>query len=369
MGVFRITHRDEKTRARRGVLRTSHGEVQTPLFMPVATQATVKAMRPEQVGELGFQMALCNAYHLMLRPGVEVIESAGGLHSFMGWGGSILTDSGGYQVLSLGEDVKITAEGARFRSHLDGASVFLSPELSMEIQGRLGADIAMSLDECLPYPVDRTAAQTSVELNGDWAKRCRESHNSDGQLLFGITQGGTYPDLRAQSAQMTVEMEFPGYGLGGLSVGEPRELTLELVERTLEHLPEEAPRYLMGVGDPYGIAQAVALGVDMFDSVLPTRIARNGSAMVGTGRLNLKNARFAGDEGPLQDGCGCYACRSFSRSYIRHLVMAKEILGFHLLTTHNLFQVSELISGIRSAVEDGRLRGLLVELRDPEGGP
>lgn len=376
MGVFRITHRDEKTRARCGVLRTSHGEVQTPLFMPVATQATVKAMRPEQVADLGFRVVLCNAYHLMLRPGVEVIESAGGLHSFMGWGGSILTDSGGYQVLSLGEDVKITGEGARFRSHLDGASVFLSPELSMQIQGRLGADIAMSLDECLPYPVDRTAAQASVELNRGWAKRCRQSHNTDDQLLFGITQGGTYPDLRAQSAQMTVEIDFPGYGLGGLSVGEPRELTLELVETTLEHLPEEAPRYLMGVGDPYGIAHAVSLGVDMFDSVLPTRIARNGSAMVGTGRLNLKNARFAADQGPLQDGCGCYACRGFSRSYIRHLVMAKEILGFHLLTTHNLFQVSELVSRVRSAVKDGGMSGLLGELCnpdrvpcDPDGGP
>jgi queuine tRNA-ribosyltransferase len=367
--MFRITGQDPKTNARRGLLQTAHGEVETPLFMPVATQATVKAMRPEQVGELGFQMTLCNAYHLWLRPGPEVVESAGGLHSFMVWDGSILTDSGGYQVLSLGKDVRITDEGARFRSHLDGTSVFLSPELCMQVQGRLGADIAMSLDECLPYPADRSRVEGSVALNRDWAKRCRDSHNTEGQLLFGIIQGGTYPELRQMSAEMTVEMEFPGYGLGGLSVGEPREMTLELVERTLAHVPEEAPRYLMGVGDPVGIAQAVALGVDMFDSVLPTRIARNGSAMVGAGRLNLKNARFAGDEGPLQEGCGCYACRGFSRSYIRHLVMAREILGFHLLTTHNLFQVSESIARIRGAIEEGRLGELLGELSGLGGGP
>ena len=367
--MFRVTQKDVNTRARRGVLETSHGEVETPLFMPVATQATVKAMRPEQVRDLGFEMVLCNAYHLWLRPGLEVIESAGGIHSFMGWDGPVLTDSGGFQVLSLGKDVKISDEGARFRSHLDGTSVFLSPELSMQVQGRLGADVAMTFDECLPYPIDHQTAEGSLALNRDWAKRCRDSHNAGGQALFGIIQGGTFADLRALSAKLTVELDFPGYGLGGLSVGEPRELTLELVERTLEHVPEEAPRYLMGVGDPAGIAQAVALGVDMFDSVLPTRIARNGSAMVGAGRLNLKNACYTGDDGPLDPDCECYTCRGFSRSYIRHLVMAREILGLHLLTVHNLHQISALISRIRSAIAEDRLKELLVELRDVGVGP
>jgi queuine tRNA-ribosyltransferase len=331
--------------------------------MPVATQATVKAMRPEQVEELGFEMVLSNAYHLWLRPGLNVIEQAGGLHTFMGWSGPILTDSGGYQVLSLGKDVKITPEGARFRSHLDGASVFLSPELSVEAQARLGADVAMTLDECLPYPADRGRVESSLALNRDWARRCRDSHDSDSQILFGIIQGGMFADLRVESAKHTVELDFPGYGLGGFSVGEPREMTLELVERTLEHVPEDAPRYLMGVGDLVGMAQAVSLGVDMFDSVLPTRIARNGSAMVAAGRINLKNARFAADYGPLDRQCSCYACRSFSRSYIRHLVMAKEILGFHLLTVHNLYQVSMLMKRLRQAIADGEFNELLGELR------
>lgn len=361
--MFRITHSDNKTKARCGSLLTPHGQALTPLFMPVATQATVKAMRPEQVEELGFEMVLCNAYHLWLRPGVEVVDEAGGLQSFMGWRGPVLTDSGGYQVLSLGKNVKITGEGARFRSHLDGSAVFLSPELSMEVQARLGADVAMTLDECLPYPSDRERVQASIELNRDWARRCRESHSAADQALFGIIQGGMHSDLRAESARRTVELDFSGYGLGGFSVGEPRELTLELLELTLEHVPGGAPRYLMGVGDLAGIVEAVALGVDMFDSALPTRIARNSSAMVGAGRLNLKNARFACDLGPLDPGCDCYACRAFSRAYLRHLVMAKEILGFHLLTVHNLHQVSTLISRIRSAISSGSFSELLAEVR------
>jgi queuine tRNA-ribosyltransferase len=347
--MFEITHRDKKTKARTGVLRTAHGEVRTPLFMPVATQATVKAMRPEQVRELGFDMVLANAYHLMLRPGVDVVEKSGGLHRFMGWDGPILTDSGGYQVFSLGKDVKITPEGASFRSHLDGSSVFMSPEMCMDVQDKLGSDIAMVLDECLPYPSERDVARESLLLTRDWAKRCRDSsagndNPDERQLLFGIIQGGMYADLRAESAEMTVGLGFDGYALGGLSVGEPRELTLELVGSTLEHLPEEAPRYLMGVGDLFGLADCIALGVDMFDSALPTRVARNGSAFVGSDRLNLKNARFANDQGPLDPECGCYACANYSRAYLRHLVIAKEILGFHLLTVHNLHQVASLIN-------------------------
>ena len=361
--MFRLTDKDDRTKARRGILSTPHGDVETPLFMPVATQGTVKAMRPEQVSELGFGMVLSNAYHLWLRPGLEVLEAAGGLHSFMNWDGPILTDSGGYQVLSLGKDVKITPEGARFRSHLDGSSVFLTPELSMEVQERIGADVAMALDECLPYPVERVEVAASLELTRDWARRCRGSHRSGRQALFGIIQGGMFPDLRAMSADLTVEIGFPGYGIGGLSVGEPRELTLGLLEVTLDRVPPEAPRYLMGVGDLSGIAEAVALGVDMFDSALPTRIARNGSAMVGSGRLNLKNARFATDEGPLDPGCGCYTCRTFSRSYIRHLVNAREILGFHLLTVHNLHSVYAMISRLRAAISERRVPELLAELR------
>ena len=361
--MFRTGARDKSTRARTGTLLTAHGEAETPLFMPVATQASVKAMRPEQVAGLGFEMVLSNAYHLWLRPGLDVVEGAGGIHRFMGWGGPVLTDSGGYQVLSLGASVSITQEGARFRSHLDGSEVVITPEISMRVQGRLGADVAMAFDECLPYPAERERAAASVALNNDWARRCRESHDTPGQALFGIVQGGMYPDLRAESAMRVVELGFHGYGLGGLSVGAPRDLTRQLVESTLEHIPEDAPRYLMGVGDPLGIAEAVALGVDMFDSALPTRIARNGSAMVGNGRLNLKNARFAEDHGPLDTACGCYTCGTFTRSYLRHLVVTREILGFHLLTVHNLSRLSSLISRIRTAVNKGTFSTLLEELR------
>lgn len=365
--MFEVRARDEKTGARVGELSTLHGSAATPLFMPVATQATVKAIRPDQVAELGFDMVLSNAYHLWLRPGVEVIEGVGGLHPFMGWSGPVLTDSGGYQVLSLGKDVRITPEGARFRSHLDGSEVFLTPELSMEVQGRLGADVAMALDECLPYPADRARVEASIELNRDWAARCRASHKAEGQVLFGIIQGGMHADLRRESACRTVELDFPGYGLGGFSVGEPRELTLDLLERTLEHVPEGVPRYLMGVGDPLGMAEAVALGVDMFDSVLPTRIARNGSAILGTGRINLKNSRFARDDSPLDPECRCYTCRNFTRAYIRHLVSAREILGLHLLTVHNLQKLSDLVLQMRSAISSGSFSRLLDELRSLDG--
>jgi len=356
--MFEVTHEDAETSARCGVLETARGPVRTPLFMPVATQATVKAMRPEQVRDIGFEMVLANAYHLMLRPGVEVIEAAGGLHNFMGWDGPVLTDSGGYQVFSLGKDVKISPEGASFRSHLDGSSVFMSPETCIQIQSQLDSDIAMVLDECLPYPCERGAAKRSLLLTHDWAQRCRESMSDNNQLLFGIVQGSMYPDLRAESAKLTVDVGFDGYALGGLSVGEPRELTLELVESTLEHLPRNAPRYLMGVGDLPGIAKSIALGVDMFDSALPTRIARNGSALVGSGRLNLKNAQFAHDQGPLDPECSCYACRNYTRSYLRHLVTAKEILGFHLLTVHNLHRISALIDEARAAIAAGRFSDL-----------
>lgn len=360
---FTITATDRETGARTGVLATPHGEVATPCFMPVATQATVKAMAPDEVAALGYRMVLANAYHLWLRPGVQIVSAAGGLHRFMGWDGAILTDSGGYQVMSLGKDVKITGEGASFRSHLDGSRVFLSPEESMRIQSALGADVAMALDECLPYPAERGRAERSLELNLDWAGRCRQAHSNPRQALFGIVQGGSYGDLRRKSAAAMAELDFPGYGLGGLSVGEPRELMLEMITIALAELPAERPRYLMGVGDPVGLAESVACGVDLFDSVLPTRIARNSSALVASGRMNLRNAVYREDLRPLDETCGCYACRSFSRAYLRHLVMAKEILGFHLLTVHNLFQLEKLTRELRAAVVEGSVGALLARLR------
>lgn len=361
--VFRVTARDQSTAARCGVLTTRGGDVQTPLFMPVATLASVKAVRPEEVRRLGFEMVLANAYHLWLRPGVEVVEGAGGLHRFMGWDGPVLTDSGGYQVMSLGGDVKITREGASFRSHHDGERVFLSPELSMEIQERLGADIAMTLDECLEYPVGRERVGESLELSHDWAARCRDAHRRPDQALFGIVQGGMYGDLREESARAISGIGFDGYGLGGFSVGEPRQLTLELVELTLSFLPTAAPRYLMGVGDPVGVAESVALGVDMFDSAFPTRIARNGTAIITGGRINLRNSRFSNDYASLDDSCECYACSGFTRAYVRHLVMSREILGFHLLTIHNLHQLSQLMAELREAIAAGCLGDLLGRLR------
>lgn len=361
---FEITARDARTGARAGLITTPHGQVRTPCFMPVATQATVKAMTPDEVAGLSFEMVLANAYHLWLRPGVDVIAGAGGLQRFMSWSGSILTDSGGYQVMSLGKDVKITPEGASFRSHLDGTEVFLSPEDSMRAQSALGADIAMALDECLPYPSERERVRRSVSLNLDWAGRCLAAHEDPRQALFGIVQGGAFADLRRQSASAMAELGFEGYGLGGLSVGEPREMMLELIAVTLENLPTEKPRYLMGVGDPLGLAESAALGIDMFDSVLPTRIARNASALVASKRINLRNAAFRQDYGPLDETCGCYACANFSRAYLRHLVMAKEILGFHLLTVHNLYQLARLTEELRSAIEAGGVTEYLADLRD-----
>lgn len=360
---FEVAHRDQGTGARIGVIRTPHGNALTPLFMPVATLGTVKTMRPEQVSELGFHVLISNAYHLWLRPGLPAVESVGGLHRFMSWDAPVLTDSGGFQVLSLGKDVKTTDEGVRFRSHLDGKEVFLNPEISMEVQQKLGADVAMALDECLPYPSGREVAERSLELNIQWAARCRKAHKSDSQALFGIVQGGMYSDLRGRCVEALVELGFPGYGLGGFSVGEPRDMTLELVAHTTGGLPEDSVRYLMGVGDPVTILESIALGVDLFDSVLPTRIARNGSALVGAGRVNLRNACFKDDNRPLDESCNCYTCSRYSRLYLRHLVLAKEILGLHLLTVHNLHQIAGIIYKARYAIETGSLAELLGEYR------
>lgn len=365
--TFRVTARCPGSSARAGLVATPHGTLQTPAFMPVGTLASVKAMSPGQVRGLGFDMVLANAYHLWLRPGVDVVEEAGGIHSFMGWDGAVLTDSGGYQVMSLGGDVEISREGASFRSNYDGDPVFLSPELCVEVQHRLGADVIMALDECLKYPSGRDEVERSVELNLEWARRCKEAHRrGSSQALFGIIQGGMYADLRRRSARDMVDLGFPGYGIGGLSVGEPRELTLGLAAEVVRLIPERCPRYLMGVGDPVGIIESVALGIDMFDSVLPTRTARNGSALVGGRRLNLRNARFTDDFGPLSDECDCYACSRFSRAYLRHLVMNREILGLHLLTCHNLRELSRLMEDVRASISSGTFTELLEDCRERE---
>jgi len=353
---FEITARDG--RARCGILRTAHAEVETPVFMPVGTRGAVKAILPERLRELGYDLILANTYHLILRPGLEVIKEAGGLHNFTSWEGAILTDSGGYQVFSLSRTLQVSEEGVAFRSVYDGAEVFLTPEEAVRAQMVLGSDIAMVLDECVPYPCDREYVRGSVELTRRWAERGKRAHRHPYQALFGIVQGGAWPEERRRSAELTVELDFPGYGIGGLSVGEPRGLTMELLEEQLSLLPEDRPRYLMGVGDPAGLVEAVRLGVDMFDSVLPTRLARNGTAITPSGRLNLRNARYARDLSPLVEGCGCTACREHSRAYLRHLFLCGEILPLMLLTEHNLCILRRLLLDCREAIRTGRISEL-----------
>ena len=351
---FKVLKRDGGTRARRGRLTTPHGVVETPVFMPVGTAATVKAVKPGDVKETGAQIILANTYHLYLRPGHEVVKKAGGLHSFMGWEGPILTDSGGFQVFSLASLGKITDEGVEFASHIDGSKHLLTPEKSMEIQNALGSDIMMAFDECVPYPAERGYVEKSVGLTTRWLKRCKESHKEkERQSLFGIMQGGMYEDLRRQSAEQVVELDLPGYAIGGLSVGEPKEVMFEILDRCTELLPADKPRYLMGVGSPDALLEGAALGVDMFDCVLPTREARHGRAMTRDGSVNLRNAKYAEDFAQLDAECGCYCCKTFTRSYLRHLVMAKEILASTLISIHNLTFLSDLMAGARAAIEEG----------------
>ncbi len=361
--MFTITDTDGKTGARCGVLHTARGDVETPVFMPVGTRGSVKAILPERVRELGYGLVLANTYHLYLRPGLSVIEAAGGLHAFTGWDSALLTDSGGYQVFSLSRTLKLSEEGVTFRSVYDGAEVFLSPEEAVRAQAVFGSDIAMVLDECAPYPCDRDYVRASVDMTHRWAGRSLAAHDHPTQALFGIVQGGTWPEERRRSAELTVELGFPGYGIGGLSVGEPRELMLEVLAGQIAHLPADRPRYLMGVGDPEGLVEAVALGVDMFDSVLPTRLARNGSALTPSGRLNLRNAAHAGDHSPLDGNCPCRACRGFSRAYLRHLFLNNEILAHMLLTEHNLAFMQALVDDCRSAIKAGRMEKLLPAFR------
>ena len=353
--TYELIKKDEGTGARAGVLHTPHGSFPTPIFMPVGTQATVKAVSPDELKELGAGIILSNTYHLFLRPGMELVREAGGLHKFMHWDRGILTDSGGFQVFSLGELRKITEEGVTFRSHIDGSKQFLSPEISVEVQTALGSDIVMAFDECVPYPADFDYTKQSLDRTLRWAKRCKDAMTRDDQGLFGIVQGGMYKELRIESAEALVEMGFPGYAVGGLSVGEPKELMYEMLELSTEHLPQDKPRYLMGVGTPDCLVEGVARGIDMFDCVFPTRVARNGMAMTWTGRLVMKNKVFTHDHEVLEQGCGCYACRNgYTRAYIRHLVRAGEIFGLRLLTLHNLYFLQAFMRAMREAIVESR---------------
>lgn len=323
--------------------------------MPVGTQGTVKAMTPEELAGIGTQIILSNTYHLFLRPGPEVIQGAGGLHRFMHWDHPILTDSGGFQVMSLGGLRELSDEGVLFRSHLDGSSHFFTPEKSVEVQEVLGSDIAMVLDQCPPYPCPRAEVETAVRRTAIWAKRCQLAHQRMDQSLFGIVQGGVYPDLRVQSAETITSIGFPGYAIGGLSVGEPKELMYEMLDATVPLLPENCPRYLMGVGSPDALIEGVKRGIDMFDCVLPTRIARNGTVFTARGKLVIRNARYARDYGPLDPECECYTCQHYSRAYIRHLIKANEILGMRLATLHNLFFILRLMAELRKAIVEDNL--------------
>jgi queuine tRNA-ribosyltransferase len=354
---FELLKTDASSRARRGRLTTRHGIVETPIFMPVGTQGTVKAMTPDELSSVGAQIILGNTYHLFLRPGLEVIKHFGGLHRFMSWNGPILTDSGGFQVFSLSKLRRITEEGVHFNSHIDGLPCFLSPEICMEIQRILGSDVAMAFDECPPYPCEFEYASASLERTLRWAQRCRTwitgQTNGSRPLLFGIVQGATYRALREKSALALTGMEFDGYAIGGVSVGEPESEMMRAIEFSEPFLPPDRPRYAMGLGTPPQIVEMVARGVDMFDCVLPTRLARNGTAFTEVGTLNLKNNPYRLDEGPIEAECTCLSCRTFTRGYIRHLIKAEEILGLRLITTHNLHFYMNLMRRIREAIEGG----------------
>ena len=346
------------TGARLGRVHTPHGDIDTPCYMPVGTQATVKAMTPEAVEGVGAQILLANTYHLHLRPGEDLVEEAGGLHRFMHWNHPILTDSGGFQVFSLAGLRKVSEEGVRFRSHIDGSARFLSPETVMHIENSLGADIIMQFDECSPFPCDRRTAETAMRRTLRWAERCKRAHRREDQALFGIGQGAFERDLRIESARAMADMDFPGYGIGGLSVGEPKAQMYELLEAVTPELPAHKPRYLMGVGTPDCLIEGVLRGVDMFDCVLATRIARNGTVFTRNGRLVVKNAQYARDFRPLDETCDCYACRNYSRAYLRHLFKAGEILGAHLASVHNLRFLLRLMERVREAIADGTLAQL-----------
>jgi queuine tRNA-ribosyltransferase len=376
--MFELLGRDRKSKARRGRIKTAHGVIETPAFIPVGTQGSVKAVSPRELREITAQIILSNTYHLFVRPGLEVIKHFGGLHRFMNWDGPILTDSGGYQIFSLAKLRKITEQGVHFQNHVDGTPAFISPEIAMEIQAALGSDIAMVLDECAPYPCEHDYAEKSLEMTTRWAKRSKAANAQCStlnvqrsteeaelsairnpqsaikrQLLFGIVQGATFDDLRKASAEAIVDLSFDGYAIGGVSVGEPEKEMMGAVEASEPFLPNDKPRYAMGLGTPPQMLEMIARGIDMFDCVLPTRLARNGTAFTSAGTLNLKNAKFTFDKGPIEQDCACPACREFTRGYIRHLIKAEEILGLRLITLHNLQFYLDLMKQARAKIEAG----------------
>ena len=358
---FEILARDRATSARRGRFLTPHGPVETPAFMPVGTRATVKGVTTPQLREIGAQVLLANTYHLYLRPGADVVREAGGLHSFMNWDGPILTDSGGFQIFSLADTLKLSDDGVEFRSILDGSKHFWTPEDNMRIQEDLGADIVMQLDQCPPYPAEKPLVAEAVDRSVAWAARCQSAHRREDQALFGIVQGGVFQDLRLESVVRLADLDLPGYAIGGYSVGEPHDLMLESLAPVTEAMPADKPRYLMGVGNPTSMLQAIGLGVDMFDCVLPTRTARTGTAFSSAGRMNLKNAQYARDFGPLDPSCTCATCTQYSRAYLRHLVTMKEMLGSILLSLHNLHYLLDLTARAREAVERGEYGAFIDE--------
>lgn len=370
---YRLLKQSGECAARLGEVHTRHGVFPTPIFMPVGTQATVKGVTPENLTELGARIILANTYHLYIRPGHELIRRFGGLHRFMHWDGPILTDSGGFQIYSLKDLAKITEEGATFRSHLDGSKLSLTPESAVAVQEALGADIMMCLDTCIPYPASREEAVKATALTTRWARRSRAAQRETGQLLFGIVQGGMYPELRREALAALVEIGFDGYALGGLSVGEPEEVMYDLTEAIAPEMPADHPRYLMGVGTPENLIESVWRGIDMFDCVMPTRNARNGMLFTSRGRVVIKNARYQDDPRPVDEECGCYTCRHYSRAYLRHLYMAREILSSHLNTIHNLHYFVGLMAGMRQAISEERFAAFRKDFYarraagDPEG--
>ncbi len=351
--IFKISAKCDRSGARNGRLFTLHGSVSTPIFLPVGSQATVKSLDTADLKKLGIKMILCNAYHLYLRPGIELIEQSGGLHRFMDWSGPILTDSGGYQIFSLSTLRKVTGEGVVFRSHVDGSEHRITPESSVAMQEKLGADVIMALDVCPESTAGRKELSKAAASTAEWAARCRSAHRDTGQHLFGIIQGGTFPDLRRQSAEQITGLDFPGYAIGGLSLGEPKALMWETVEATVPEIPPDRPRYLMGVGSPEDIVEGISRGIDIFDSALPTRVARNGALYTGKGRINIRRSAYREEMGPVEGGCECYTCLNYSAAYLHHLFRCEELLAYRLATIHNLYFMQKLVQQCRLAIADG----------------
>ena len=363
-----IKHVDKNSGARYGILHTPHGDVEVPMFMPVGTLATVKTMSPEELHECGSGVILANTYHLSIRPGEDIVSKAGGLHSFMNWDGPILTDSGGFQVFSLADNRKITEEGVEFKSHLNGDKLFFSPERAIEIQEKLGSDIIMSFDECVHYPADYNYMKNSVERTLRWAKRGKDAHTRDDQALFGIVQGGEYADLRKYCAEELVKMDFPGYSIGGTSIGEPKDVMFKMIRDTTPHLPFDKPRYLMGVGSVDAILEGISQGVDMFDCVLPTRIARHGALMTSKGRVNIRDAKYKMDFTPLDSECDCYCCKNYTKAYLRHLYVCDETFGKRLLSIHNVRFLIHMMEEARNAIKEDRFLEFKEEFLNKFGG-